>query len=89
MKDFWVEPEQKKVNKKKVIISITIAIVLIIFITITIIYANNKNVRNWIDKNIFQKEKTLDDSNVLINVKIIYLMQPDTLLESLSSHYLP
>ena len=58
MKDFWVEPEQKKVNKKKVIISITIAIVLIIFITITIIYANNKNVRNWIDKNIFQKEKT-------------------------------
>lgn len=58
MKDFWVEPEQKKVNKKKVIISIIIAIVLIIFITITIIYANNKNVRDWIDKNIFQKEKT-------------------------------
>ena len=58
MKDFWVEPEQKKVNKKKVIISIIIAIVLIIFIAITIIYANNKNVREWIDKNIFQKEKT-------------------------------
>ena len=58
MKDFWVEPEQKKVNKKKVIISIIIAIVLIIFITITIIYANNKYVRDWIDKNIFQKEKT-------------------------------
>lgn len=58
MKDFWVEPEQKKVNKKKVIISIIIAIVLIIFITITIIYANNKNARDWIDKNIFQKEKT-------------------------------
>lgn len=58
MKDFWVEPEQKKVNKKKVIISIIIAIVLIIFIAITIIYTNNKNVRDWIDKNIFQKEKT-------------------------------
>ena len=58
MKDFWVEPEQKKVNKKKVIISIIIAIVLIIFIAITIIYVNNKNVRDWIDKNIFQKEKT-------------------------------
>ena len=58
MKDFWVEPEQKKVNKKKVIISIIIAIVLIIFIAITIIYANDKNAREWIDKNIFQKEKT-------------------------------
>lgn len=58
MKDFWVEPEQKRVNKKKVIISIIIAIILIIFIAITIIYANNKNVRDWIDKNIFQKEKT-------------------------------
>lgn len=58
MKDFWVEPEQKKVNKKKVIISIIIAIVLIICITTTIIYVNNKNIREWMDKNIFQKEKT-------------------------------
>lgn len=58
MKDFWIEPEQKKVNKKKLIISIIIAIVLIVFITIAIIYANNKNARNWIDKNILQKEKT-------------------------------
>ena len=58
MKDFWIEPEQKKINKKKVIISIIIAFMLILFITISIIYSNNKNVRNWIDKNIFQKEKT-------------------------------
>lgn len=58
MKDFWVEPKQKKVNKKKVIISIIIAIVVISLITICIIYANNKDVRGWIDKNIFQKEKT-------------------------------
>ena len=57
MKDFWIEPEHKKVNKKKVIISIIIAIVLIIFITLTIIYINNKETREWIDKNIFQKEK--------------------------------
>ena len=57
MKDFWIEPEQKKVNKKKLIISIIIAILLIIFITITIIYINNKETREWIDKNIFQKEK--------------------------------
>lgn len=58
MKDFWIEPEQKKINKKKVIISVIIAIALIAFITVAIIYSNNKNARNWIDKNILQKEKT-------------------------------
>lgn len=58
MKEFWIEPEQKKVNKKKIITSIIIAIILIVFIAITIVYLNNKEARNWIDKNIFQKEKT-------------------------------
>ena len=58
MKNFWLEPEQKKVNKKKLIISIIIAIFLVIFTTVTILYINNKQVRNWIDKNILQKEKT-------------------------------
>ena len=58
MKNFWLEPEQKKVNKKKIIISIIIAIFLVIFTTVTILYVNNKQVRNWIDKNILQKEKT-------------------------------
>ena len=29
-----------------------------IFTTVTILYVNNKQVRNWIDKNILQKEKT-------------------------------
>ena len=58
MKNFWIEPEQKKVNKKKLIISIIISIILIAFITVTILYANNKQIRNWIDKNILQKEKT-------------------------------
>lgn len=58
MKDFWIEPEQKKVNKKKLIISIIIGIILIAFIALTIVYVNNKDARNWIDKNIFQKEKT-------------------------------
>lgn len=58
MKDFWIEPEQKKVNKKKLTISIIIGIILILLIVITIVYVNNKETRNWIDKNIFQKEKT-------------------------------
>lgn len=58
MKDFWVEPEEKRVNKKKIIISTIILIVLLIIITTSIVYVNNKEARNWIDKNILQKEKT-------------------------------
>ena len=58
MKDYWKEPKIKKVNKKKIIIAIIIAIIVIALITITILYINKKEVRTWIDKNIFQKEKT-------------------------------
>lgn len=58
MKDFWIEPEQKKINKKKIVISIIIGIILIAFIALTIVYVNNKEARRWIDKNILQKEKT-------------------------------
>lgn len=58
MKEFWIEPEQKKINKKKMVISIIIGIILIALIVLTIVYVNNKEARNWIDKNIFQKEKT-------------------------------
>ena len=58
MKDYWKEPQIKKVNKKKIIIAIIIAIIVIALITITILYINKKEVRTWIDKNIFQKEKT-------------------------------
>ena len=38
--------------------AIIIAIIVIALITITILYINKKEVRTWIDKNIFQKEKT-------------------------------
>jgi len=58
MKDFWKEPEKKKINKKKIIISILIIILIAIITTLTITYINNKTAREWIDKNIFQKEKT-------------------------------
>ena len=58
MKDFWKEPEEKKINKKKIIISILIIILIVIITTFTINYINNKTAREWIDKNIFQKEKT-------------------------------
>ena len=67
MKDFWKEPKEKKINKKKIIILITTLIILILAITITIIYANNKEAREWIDKNILQKEKT---QNTLPSIEI-------------------
>lgn len=67
MKDFWKEPEEKKINKRKLII-ITLAIVIVLItITTTIIYINNKTAREWIDKNILQKEKT---QNNLPNIEI-------------------
>ena len=59
MKDFWKEPKEtkeKKVNKKKVIITIMVSIIIVFLIIISAIYINNKNVRTWIDKNIFRKE---------------------------------
>ena len=59
MKDFWKEPKEtkeKKVNKKKVIITIIAIIIILFLIVISAIYMNNKNVRVWIDKNIFRKE---------------------------------
>lgn len=71
MKDFWIEPEQKKVNKKKVATSIIIGIILILLIIITIVYANNKEARNWIDKNILRKEKTQN------NLPSIEIEEPD------------
>ena len=58
MKDYWKEPETKKINKKKIIIATTIAIIVIALIATRILYINNKQARNWIDKNIFRKEKT-------------------------------
>ena len=58
MKDFWEEPEVKKINKKKIIIVTIITILIIALATTIAIYINNKDARNWIDKNILQKEKT-------------------------------
>lgn len=60
MKDYWKEPEEKKINPKKLLLLITIAIIAIIAIILTtmaIIYINNKEIRTWVDKNILQKEK--------------------------------
>lgn len=67
MKDYWKEPEIRKLNKKKMVIAILILILVILFTIISLIYINNKSTREWIDKNIFQKEKT---QNNLPNIEI-------------------
>lgn len=58
MKDYWEEPEIKKLNKKKMTIAIIVLVLVILFTIISLIYINNKGTREWIDKNIFHKEKT-------------------------------
>lgn len=67
MKDFWKESEEKKVNKKKIVITITTIILIILVIATIITYANNKEARDWIDKNILQKEKI---QNTLPSIEI-------------------
>jgi len=58
VKDLWEESKQKKINKKKIIMIICIFIIVIAIFSIIIMYMNNKTTRSWIDKNLFQKEKT-------------------------------
>jgi len=60
LKDFWKEPETKKINKKRIVISIIIAIIIISSITIMIIYRKNENFREWFDTQILRKEVNQD-----------------------------
>lgn len=68
MKDYWEEPKQKKVNKKKIISVAITSIVVIVTISIAIVYYNNKPVREWIDKNILRKE-VMQDNVTTIELK--------------------
>lgn len=68
MKDYWKEPKEKKINKKKLLLIIFIVIIAIALITIEIIYCNNKEAREWIDKNIFRKE-VMQDKVITIELK--------------------
>jgi len=68
VKDYWIEPEIKKVNKKKIVISIIIIIILIITLILSILYINNMEIRAWIDKNIFRKE-VMQDNLATIELK--------------------
>ena len=65
MKDFWIEPEEKKINKKRIIITVIIAIIIIALAVTIWVYINNKEAREWIDKNIFRKEVIQDKATTI------------------------
>ena len=60
MKDYWEEPEKKKVDVKKVIISVVISVLVVAIIVLVSLYITNKEFRNWIDVQIFRKEISQD-----------------------------
>ena len=65
MKDYWQETTESKINKKKIIISIVISILVIGIIVIASLYITNKNVREWIDTNIFRKQVTQNNVSII------------------------
>ncbi len=60
MKDYWEEPEKKKINAKKIIISVIISILVVAIIVLVALYITNKEFRNWIDIQVFRKEISQD-----------------------------
>lgn len=70
MKDYWIEPEGEKLNKKKIIIAGIILSICLAIIILIIVYINNKNVRDWMDTYIFRKE-IKQDNVTLIELKDI------------------
>lgn len=65
MKDYWKEPKEKKINKKKLLLIIFIIIIAIALVALFIIYCNNKETREWIDKNILRKEVVQDRATTI------------------------
>ena len=55
-----IEPEVKKINKKKIIITTIVVVIAIAIIIIVGLYMTNRDVRDWIDRNIFRKEVEQD-----------------------------
>lgn len=68
MKNYWIEPKEKKLNKKKILITVLVVIIAITAIEFAIIYCQNKEAREWIDKNILRKE-VLQDNAITIELK--------------------
>lgn len=60
MKDYWEEPEKKKINAKKIVISILISILVVAIIVLVALYITNKKFRDWVDIQVFRKEISQD-----------------------------
>lgn len=65
MKDFWLNLNEnvKKLNKKKIIITALIIIIIVLIGIIAGLYIYNRDVREWIDYKILNKEISQDDVN--------------------------
>lgn len=65
MKDFWLNLNEnvKKLNKKKIIITAFIIIIIIVIGIIAGLYIYNRDVREWIDYKILNKEISQEDVN--------------------------
>ncbi|MCI8383590.1 MAG: hypothetical protein HFJ33_01765 [Clostridia bacterium] len=73
MEDNWKEGIKEKIKQPKtILILILIGVIGIAMLVLTIIYYNNIEIREWIDKNIFQKEIMQD------NVSTIELKESET-----------
>ncbi len=65
MKDFWIEPQSKNLNKKKIVITSIIAIIVITLISVILVYINNIQFREWADKKVLRKEVKQDKLAVI------------------------
>ena len=61
MKDFFEEPQKKRIKKRKIAIVSAIILLIILSISIIIIYHKNIQAREWIDVHIFRKEIMQND----------------------------
>ena len=60
MRDYWVEPESRTINAKKIIACVLISILVVAVIVVVSLYISNREFRNWIDVEIFRKEVSKD-----------------------------
>ncbi len=65
MRDFWADSKPKKINKRKLVISIIIAVILLFFLIIVILYNTVGGFKNWMDKNILNKEVYQDSATTI------------------------
>ena len=68
MKDFWKEPETKKINKKRIAIAILVVVIILSIIILGVVYIKNENFREWFDTQVLRKEVN-QDRLVSISIK--------------------